>query len=641
MRKGFINHSNCRYISKMEEEPCCPLCHRDMNCDDVGELASELTTYIRDLPMKVRRAEEVLKKENQKLEALMTLQPVVERLEQIKLLEIPDLIDSIEEIDKKLVEVREQKNNLETSLEQPKENLSIANEMKGDVSLLDDAQKEAERIRRELTALRAKMPEISVTMTMEEAQKKRTEIQTLWKAEGLQVDRDQANYDKKSEQRSKLREARNAKKDEQIKLQEGVQALAQLKQRFEEISKQISGLQEEVETIESKLAPLCGQLKQELDRKQKTKQENAQKLKVAQDRLNNLIRIDGEVTRCSEELRKLSELNLQEEMKRTKATLHQLRGELTAKTDEVKSLSEAIDRLKKAISDQAVVERDLNDNRELKKLQAEGSLLESELDAVTRKVGDLDTRGVSREKEQLHQEYDDLDGERHRLRGAMDQLKIQISDLEKDLAKPENRNAVRNYRRTFYELVVLKKMAKDLGKYYVALDWALMKFHEDKMKKINRLIRELWRSIYRGNDIDYIQIRTDSPELDADKKRSYNYRVIQSKNDVELDMRGRCSAGQRVLACLIIRIALAETFSSNCGVLALDEPTTNLDRVNIISLCEALTQIVDERSSQSNFMLLVITHDEDFINTLGRVNSYYKVSRSTQGKSIIEKNRVG
>jgi DNA repair protein RAD50 len=32
-----------------------------------------------------------------------------------------------------------------------------------------------------------------------------------------------------------------------------------------------------------------------------------------------------------------------------------------------------------------------------------------------------------------------------------------------------------------------------------------------------------------------------------------------------------------VLACLIIRLALAETFCLNCGILALDEPTTNLD----------------------------------------------------------------
>jgi DNA repair protein RAD50 len=46
----------------------------------------------------------------------------------------------------------------------------------------------------------------------------------------------------------------------------------------------------------------------------------------------------------------------------------------------------------------------------------------------------------------------------------------------------------------------------------------------------------------------------------------------------------------QVLASLIIRMALAETFSANCGMLALDEPTTNLDRENVESLSTALAE---------------------------------------------------
>lgn len=46
----------------------------------------------------------------------------------------------------------------------------------------------------------------------------------------------------------------------------------------------------------------------------------------------------------------------------------------------------------------------------------------------------------------------------------------------------------------------------------------------------------------------------------------------------------------QVLASLIIRLALAETFCLNCGILALDEPTTNLDRENIESLAHALVE---------------------------------------------------
>ena len=115
------------------------------------------------------------------------------------------------------------------------------------------------------------------------------------------------------------------------------------------------------------------------------------------------------------------------------------------------------------------------------------------------------------------------------------------------------------------------------------------------------------------------------------------------KQDAELDMRGRCSAGQKVLACLIIRLALAETFSANCGVIALDEPTTNLDRENIESLANALADLVIKRSQQRNFQLVVITHDEDFIEQLSRcdaVQHFHRVSRSHKGLSMIRKENV-
>ncbi|VEL16544.1 unnamed protein product [Protopolystoma xenopodis] len=73
-------------------------------------------------------------------------------------------------------------------------------------------------------------------------------------------------------------------------------------------------------------------------------------------------------------------------------------------------------------------------------------------------------------------------------------------------------------------------------------------------------------------------------------KRSNVAEISSDALEARMDMRGRCSAGQRVLASLIIRLALAEVFCLHCGVLALDEPTTNLDRENIESLAYALVE---------------------------------------------------
>jgi DNA repair protein RAD50 len=122
-----------------------------------------------------------------------------------------------------------------------------------------------------------------------------------------------------------------------------------------------------------------------------------------------------------------------------------------------------------------------------------------------------------------------------------------------------------------------------------------MRYHAVKMEEINKIIKELWQATYKGNDIDTIEIRADSEAATGNSsgttsRSSYNYRVVMMKADTELDMRGRCSAGQKVLASLVIRLALAETFCINCGILALDEPTTNLDRHNVESFANALVK---------------------------------------------------
>lgn len=75
-----------------------------------------------------------------------------------------------------------------------------------------------------------------------------------------------------------------------------------------------------------------------------------------------------------------------------------------------------------------------------------------------------------------------------------------------------------------------------------ALEKALLSFHTTKMSDINKIIKELWQKTYRNQDIDYIQVKADAES----GQRSYNYRVVMFSGGVELDMRGRCSAGQKV-----------------------------------------------------------------------------------------------
>ncbi len=169
-----------------------------------------------------------------------------------------------------------------------------------------------------------------------------------------------------------------------------------------------------------------------------------------------------------------------------------------------------------------------------------------------------------------------------------------------------------------------------------------MRYHSIKMEEINRIIEELWKKTYRGTDVDTILIRSDN-DTGTGTRNQYNYRVCMVKQDAEMDMRGRCSAGQKVLASIIIRLALAECFGVACGLIALDEPTTNLDRENIRSLAGSLHDIIEARRHQSNFQLIIITHDEEFLKFMkcpDFCDNYWRVSRNVQQNSEIEKQSI-
>ena len=131
-------------------------------------------------------------------------------------------------------------------------------------------------------------------------------------------------------------------------------------------------------------------------------------------------------------------------------------------------------------------------------------------------------------------------------------------------------------------------VVSDLDKYYDALDKALLRYHGMKIGDINKIIRELWSLTYKGQgelhvrfcvcvsvcvavislslfqlisahnqitkmpyccltpsrswvDISNIEIQSGQ-DSGSRANRSYNYRIVMSKGNTQMDMRGRCSA---------------------------------------------------------------------------------------------------
>ncbi|KAL1907951.1 DNA repair protein rad50 [Sporothrix stenoceras] len=321
-------------------------------------------------------------------------------------------------------------------------------------------------------------------------------------------------------------------------------------------------------------------------------------------------------------------------------TIETLEQAITGQEHEADELAAQVNKMKAEIDNSDREKKNISDNLSYRR----NSRL---LDDLRRDILDLESRNAEDDYERLVGEakrfevqHSKLLAERSAIWGSMktkdEELLRLLDEYEQEYKEAEFR-----YRESHIRVETTKAAIDDLGRYSAALDKAIMEYHGLKMEEVNRIAGELWRATYQGTDIDTILIRSDNET--ATGKRNYNYRVCMVKQDTEMDMRGRCSAGQKVLASIIIRLALAESFGVNCGLIALDEPTTNLDSDNIRSLAVALHAIIKARQAQANFQLIVITHDEEFLRHMRCSDfcyTFYRVSRDDRQNSVVTREPI-
>ena len=250
--------------------------------------------------------------------------------------------------------------------------------------------------------------------------------------------------------------------------------------------------------------------------------------------------------------------------------------------------------------------------------------------------GDFDIqkrKQLAKRIELYRQKESEVKGREGMALGELKQTTVAIKRMVEDL---ENNYGETNseYTRCVAEVRAYEFAIKDLEKCGQCLDKAIVEHHKTKLEELNGILFDLWNSTYQGGDIETIELRSDSKDL-----RTCGYSLYMIKGGVPVEMRGRCSAGQKTLASIVVRIALTEAFAVGCNILALDEPTTNLDIENSRSLARMLSKLSNRRK---NMQMIVITHDEEFVNAMDQssVEYFYRLRRDSKGDSHIERHFV-
>eukprot|EP01132_Coremiostelium_polycephalum_P007433 gene7433-9135_t len=626
------------YITKAKDNNECSLCSREMKDHELNGFVHKLENHSNDIPEKLKQLKKDIESTSKQLELLNSLKPDFDHF--IKLSEeIPELKSKKLDLSTQLEDLISKESVLQKEVQGLELKLKSATNLSHIIDQIDIFSEGLKSITVEIKRDEEEiLKQSSDTRTIEELEKEYESITK--KSNDLSKEIDQISKEMKLKS-TEIYE----KKSQILKLKGNLSTL-----------KGTSTIIERIKDSKNELIQMNQTLNQNINEnkiKMEEKDKEIEKIK------SDLTKEDNDYQTRINSLHKEKNLfsNRLDLIKNTHSKIldvDSLANQLNSIVQEIQDADERLVAIEKDYStgeaSLATIRENLAQNESTKRCINDNLTYRQHLSNIQTIVGQISKKQQmiasvqSPEEAQLaitltnniNEDTSQLD----RLSGQISVLNTQVNANRLELSKAIYKNVDESHKDLLIKLCTSESVFKDLEKYYTALDKALMKYHTLKMEEINRSIKEIWQTTYRGNDIDTIEIRSE--ETSAAKK-TINYRVVMIKGNIELDMRGRCSAGQKVLACLVIRLALAENFCSNCGILALDEPTTNLDRANIESFANALLNIIEARKSQKGFQLIIITHDEEFVQFLSRGNFcdyYWRVTKDANQHSNVERKEI-
>uniref|UniRef100_A0A667G7V4 DNA repair protein RAD50 n=1 Tax=Lynx canadensis TaxID=61383 RepID=A0A667G7V4_LYNCA len=617
-----------------ENQSCCPVCQRVFQTEaELQEVISDLQSKLRLAPDKLKSTESELKKKEKRRDEMLGLVPMRQSIIDLKEKEIPELRNKLQNVNRDIQRLKNDIEEQETLLGTIMPEEESAKVCLTDVTIMERFQMELKDVERKIAQQAAKLQGLDLGRTVQQVNQEKQEKQHKLDTVSSKIELNRKLIQDQQEQIQHLKSTTNELKSEKLQISTNLQRRQQLEEQTVELSTEVQSLFREIKDAKEQLSPLETTLEKFQQEKEELINKKNASNKIAQDKMNDIKEKVKNIHGYMKDIENYIQDGKDDYKKQKENELNKVIAQLSECDKHKENINKEMGIMRQDIDTQKIQERWLQDNLTLRKRNEELKEVEEERKQHLKEMGQMQVLQMKNDHQKLEEKIDNIKRNHSLAIGRQKGYEEEIIHFKRELREPQFRDAEEKYREMMIVMRTTELVNKDLDIYYKTLDQAIMKFHSMKMEEINKIIRDLWRSTYRGQDIEYIEIRSDADEnvSASDKRRNYNYRVVMLKGDTALDMRGRCSAGQKVLASLIIRLALAETFCLNCGILALDEPTTNLDRENIESLAHALVEIIKSRSQQRNFQLLVITHDEDFVELLGRskyVEKFYRIKKN-------------
>lgn len=526
-----------------------------------------------------------------------------------ELLEVREKCARLRDLERRISEVRGALSRLEGSLEQARNQAELLRRSLGGMAEVPEGalRSEEERVKKELGELRG----------LEEELRRREREIFQWKS-GLmaerkarleEIERLRREIERKREKKARLEQLRGERPDEEIGRLE-----TELRRISEEIGRIGTIVREASRTIEElgragSTCPVCESPLSE-ERKAELAEKKRREVEEAEKRLGQMREREAEVSqRIREVRRKIEEMRAIEkevedlgrkegELAAASARLAEIEAELPAVEEELArigmEIGEVRARMEKAENRMREISKVIQDRENLKRMEEEIGRREAEREELRRRLSELEAAFDGEELSRGEKRLEDLQGQLRRLESDVSSGRERIRQLEERIKEAEERK--RTIERWEREVKIRQEMAGALKALQQVLARVQVELRQEFLREVNEVMNELWTELYPYGD--YTGIRLMAREGDYELQ-------MRERGGGWVSVEGIASGGERTVACLVLRVALAILLAPKLKWIVFDEPTHNLDERSV----QELARVMRERLPGIVRQILVITHD--------------------------------
>lgn len=621
-------------IGVAERKKQCGVCKQQCGEEQIEHMRKRQRKFQETASVSPEEKQERIRQKSELARNLRRAEEVMRRVKKLKTIDLPASEQSRDELRTEQNQLRGDLDNERRTLEELEAQEREVSDLKTDVEMLRLWHTEYSKTKYEVDTSQSGMQSSmygGVQRTKAEVSEDMSKVTEQRNTLQKKIERLEGSLRDLDVRRQEVQRKRNQAELELSQLQAQLERKQDLEAQRQESERSRLALQAEATTLRQQEEPMRAELRRLEEQLLQERASTEREVARHDSALAEVNRDLDQLQTAHDRLRSYTQAGHAAALAEAEGQFETAKGAVQRNEAQMLELREAIDKLRANSQSKDGIKLEIQANLEYRRLKEKNDELDAAIKAKEAEMAALpNADSVDREIREIEKRVSAFKLEIAQANGSLDTVESRVKNTKKDLQNEKYRKVDDEHRKKLVECKTTHLAVKDLDNYYKALDRALMKFHSSKMESINKSIKELWNRTYKGPDIDGIEIHSEHEGETAAGARKQSYRVIMTKGDTRLDMRGRCSAGQKVLASLVIRLALAESFCINCGILALDEPTTNLDTANIESFAQAINEIVKARKQQANFQLIVITHDEEFVQMIGRTDNcshYFRVDK--------------